>query len=420
MQSLIYILILIFSFSVIADDVSIYTSRLEAQRKRDEMILRERKQLRISTFIFELDEQGKKTLGLMLDRARHGVEVYLAVDGLLRGLPTEYAMMKALEESGIHIKIFNPMIRDVLSANDRNHMKSVITSEELLVGDRNITQDYYQRGVNHNYLGTEAAIRGKSVQKASEHFDSIFNSTDMQAPSGLVTRGAIDAAKKELEGYMTAAVEAASKLPPLSPKVSYPAESVRYVADPAGGLKMKKALGMHRDIFDLINRSKHTLEITNPFVLLTPELKKSLQDAIDRGVKITISSNAAHTTDSKLMGIAWEAKKDELLDMGIELHELKKGNFLHTKTMVRDGEEVFIGSYNKDPRAQNLNLENGVIIKDKKVAERISTHNRRINHTLMTKVTRTDTSKFTPAQKMGHCVKKSIRNLITDSLASFL
>ena len=41
---------------------------------------------------------------------------------------------------------------------------------------------------------------------------------------------------------------------------------------------------------------------------------------------------------------------------------------LHAKTMVIDGKAVYIGTFNLDPRSQNLNTEVGVIVRDEDLA----------------------------------------------------
>ena len=44
---------------------------------------------------------------------------------------------------------------------------------------------------------------------------------------------------------------------------------------------------------------------------------------------------------------------------------------LHAKTMVIDSKSVFIGTYNFDPRSQNLNTEIGVVIHDAGLAQSV-------------------------------------------------
>jgi len=45
---------------------------------------------------------------------------------------------------------------------------------------------------------------------------------------------------------------------------------------------------------------------------------------------------------------------------------------LHAKTVVVDGRAVFIGTYNLDPRSENLNTEVGVVIHDPVQAGRVA------------------------------------------------
>jgi putative cardiolipin synthase len=44
---------------------------------------------------------------------------------------------------------------------------------------------------------------------------------------------------------------------------------------------------------------------------------------------------------------------------------------IHAKTMVIDGELLFIGTFNLDPRSANLNTEVGVMIRNKKLASQV-------------------------------------------------
>ncbi len=44
---------------------------------------------------------------------------------------------------------------------------------------------------------------------------------------------------------------------------------------------------------------------------------------------------------------------------------------LHAKSMVVDGKLAFIGTYNLDPRSENLNTEVGVVIHDASVARKV-------------------------------------------------
>ena len=47
---------------------------------------------------------------------------------------------------------------------------------------------------------------------------------------------------------------------------------------------------------------------------------------------------------------------------------------LHAKTLVVDGNVAYIGTYNLDPRSENLNTEAGVVIEDASVAAEVARH----------------------------------------------
>lgn len=414
------LLTFLFIFSASADDVVLIVSREQSHLKRMELIRKETKELRLSTFIFELDDFGKETLGLLADAAMRGVKVKLNVDGYMPGLTKNYAVLKALEDVGVELKIYNPVYRNGVSFNYRNHMKSLIGSDSIILGDRNMEHSYFKRKGENTYIGVDALIQGDQVQEARRHFDSVFDSSQMKKHAGIyLSDEALVTAKRDLLEWRTAAVHSAGKKIPLN-ETKLKIENVKYVADSPGGLFSKNPIGVHRRVMDMINEAKTSLEFTNPYVLLTKETKGAIQNALDRGVKITINSNSSLSTDSHLMGMAWDIHKHELVNMGIEVNELRPGHFLHAKTIVRDGKEVFIGSFNLDPRSQNLNLENGFFAEDESLAKKVTAYNRRIRRLLMDKVEKEVPVKMSASARMSLCAKKGLRKFIVSAVRPML
>ena len=115
------------------------------------------------------------------------------------------------------------------------------------------------------------------------------------------------------------------------------------------------------------------------------------QELIDRGVKIRINTNSLPASDNLAATSGYSRQREGLLAMGVDIYEFKpypalakrimqrykrlKGKnpvfAIHAKTLVVDSEVVFIGTYNLDPRSQNLNTETGVYLYDKKLAEQV-------------------------------------------------
>lgn len=87
-----------------------------------------------------------------------------------------------------------------------------------------------------------------------------------------------------------------------------------------------------------------------------------------------------NTTDVLMVHAGYTKYRRELLEAGISLYELRlrgdmpseadlqilpfglSGASLHAKTFAVDGERVFIGSFNFDPRSAMLNCEMGFLI----------------------------------------------------------
>lgn len=393
------------------EEVALLISRNESHLTRSELIRRETKELRLNTFTFNVDGFGKETLGLLADAAERGVKVRLTIDGFEGTLPKNIAILRALEDSGVEVRLFNPIFRKMLSLNYRNHQKSLIGSNFMILGDRNMTGDYFQIRDSKNYIGMDVLVRGKEVTAAKNHYDDVFESNQMMKHAGIALKtGELEAAKKDLEQWRVEAKKIPSPVKALEIG-NVPAEgNLKYVADISGGKWSKKPFAVHYNIVEMINDAKKTLDLMNPYVLLTPETTKAMQDAIKRGVKVRVLSNSTATTDSHLMGMAWDFQRQKLVDLGIEVYELKPGNFLHAKTIVKDMEEVFVGSFNLDPRSQNLNLENGLFIKDKSIAKRIGEYNNRVRKRMMTKVVK----EAKPVKlTVGACAKRGLRKMVS-------
>ena len=112
------------------------------------------------------------------------------------------------------------------------------------------------------------------------------------------------------------------------------------------------------------------------------------KEATERGVKIKISTNSLASTDNLPAFSGYSAQVDRMIDVGIEIYEYRPDAkrrkdlvkqysqykdelpvfSLHAKTMVIDDSLVYIGTYNLDPRSENLNTEVGVIVNNHKLA----------------------------------------------------
>jgi putative cardiolipin synthase len=103
-------------------------------------------------------------------------------------------------------------------------------------------------------------------------------------------------------------------------------------------------------------------------------------------VRVRILTNSLASTDVPLVHAGYARYRPQMLACGIELHELRpgvasprtriglsSGASLHSKAVVVDGELVFIGSMNLDPRSRHLNSELALRIDSRTLGRQMTT-----------------------------------------------
>jgi phosphatidylserine/phosphatidylglycerophosphate/cardiolipin synthase-like enzyme len=152
------------------------------------------------------------------------------------------------------------------------------------------------------------------------------------------------------------------------------------------------ALARHPNIEIRIYNSKASVGVSLQTRLLnavTDLRGLNFQRARKRGVRVRINTNSLASTDNLPAFSGYRNQQKELLAIGIEIYEYKpnaaiqhepmhsliKANAqppitaLHAKTMVVDSRLAYIGTFNFDPRSENLNTEAGVIIHNEELAK---------------------------------------------------
>jgi len=140
---------------------------------------------------------------------------------------------------------------------------------------------------------------------------------------------------------------------------------------------------------ELIKSAKNNIVIQSPYLILSDEAWKLFEETLSRGVSIKINTNSLSSSDNLPAYSGYSSQVDELLEAGIEIYEYRHDAkrrqelvkrytqyknkalpifSLHAKTMVVDDNIVFVGTFNLDPRSENLNTEVGIIAKDPELA----------------------------------------------------
>jgi putative cardiolipin synthase len=271
------------------------------------------------------------------------------------------------------------------------HNKSLtVDGVATIVGGRNVADEYFQAGDQLGYVDLDVLAVGAVVRDVAHSFDE-FWSSGSSYPASLLIEPAQPADKARLASLG----ERARSAPETGPfaaalrdsqvvraiytgQLSFVWASVHLVVDdPAKGLgKAARGTELAQRLEERMqHRISKELLIVSPFFIPGDRGRDMLIDIAQRGVTIKVLTNGAESTDVDPACAAYRRYRADLLKAGVELFELKRtrvtgervesGNApasLHGKTLGIDHLQIFVGSFNFDPRSANLNTEMGLVI----------------------------------------------------------
>ena len=360
-------------------------------------------------YIWHDDTSGMLLFDALDRAAKRGVRVRLLLDD--NGVPGLDPFMAALNaQENFEIRLFNPStVRkpkmlgytfDFMRMNRRMHNKSLISDgAAAIIGGRNIGDEYFEIGEAF-YKDMDALAIGAIVPETAAIFDDYWNSASAFAlesvVSGMGDRAgfgarvaqvkASDDARAVLGGIENSAERYAQGAQALEwTKVAVVAD------DPVKGqgIARRDQLMISR-LSEILGTVQHRLDLVSAYFVPGPPGTEYFSALARDGKKVNILTNALNTTDVLMVHAGYTKYRRELLAAGVNLYELKlrggvtpeselqlkplglSGASLHAKTFAIDGERVFIGSFNFDPRSAMLNCEMGFLIDSPTMASRVS------------------------------------------------
>lgn len=379
----------------------------------------------VQYFIWSTDNIGILASEALLSAAERGVKVRVIVDDLLIDAPDESLIALALHPN-VQIKIYNPkhsvgvllfqrikhLFTNFRSVNQRMHDKTFIVDGKVAItGGRNMADEYFDYNHTYNFRDRDALVIGKVVKDMDLSFDRFweseltetveqrFKETDLLEKNS--KHETVKRIYKELHEYARspenfkpevrhAISHVSEKFPVLFKSITW--TDARFISDMPGKNAETRSLGggglSTGELAALFNQAKKTVVIQSPYLVLSQEAKELFLAARKRGVEIIISTNSLASTDNLQAFSGYRSQRDEIMDMGIEIYEyqpypiiqeelLERYPFIkdnrpifaiHAKTMIIDSKTVYIGTYNLDPRSQNLNTEVGIIATNENLA----------------------------------------------------
>ena len=378
---------MVFCFSTSwADGLALIKNPKEALELRLALIAGESKEIKLSSFIFKNDEVGKLVLEELILAAERGVVVKLLIDGhgSKEVLSKKHAfLLKKLSDLGGGIKVFHPtgignVMMNPLHLPRRLHDKILVGSSEMIIGDRNQAVEYFglSSSEEKNMVSTEVFVGDDlTVKKSKKYFDYVWQSNHVEEAAlpfspkeGPPSMGRKDIDRSDQLALLN------SKRQDLKPG------EVRFVHDRLDKFLLGKDSKMGADknnfseMIRLINKANHTVEIVNSYVILEPSVKNALENAAQRGVDVEILTNSTRTSDVPLIAKAFSTQVGSLRRAGIRVMEFSGNDSLHSKVIVVDSKEAYVGSFNLDPRSARLNTETGIVFTSDKVVFDLQVH----------------------------------------------
>lgn len=352
-------------------------------------------------FLMKPDHAGHVFAAKLIEAADRGVRVRLLLDDVFTTV--EDVDLAVLDDhQNIEVRIFNPIARKGIFifnylghfslANRRMHNKAfVIDNQVAVVGGRNIAEEYYQLDTTGEFLDFDMLTVGPVVSEVSNEFDTYWNHNLAVPMEALYTDNnpeKINEARTTLLQDMqdagdTIYAEAINTLlmqqlneQTLSP---YIAEARLLTDDPQ---KLLEDVSPEYQV--VVNELRNVfLEAEDEIVIFTPYFipgkrgVEFLEQLRAKGLRIVVITNGLATNNHTPVHSSYATYRKDLLRAGVELWEARAdaAKFtneagetqleqltLHTKGILIDRKQVFVGSLNLDPRSIDINTEMGLLI----------------------------------------------------------
>jgi len=396
-----------------------------ALNARLELARRAERSLDIQYYHIENDETGRFLLRTVRDAAMRGVRVRVLLDDLYTA--GEDTLLLALAATpNLELRLFNPFParRSSLAGRfaaslfhfnrlqRRMHNKLFIADGAMAVaGGRNIGNRYFIQTAGENFLDLDTFVAGALVARLGVLFDQYWNSAYVVPIERVATSELPAHAQQRLFDEMTGPAMTPAPRPPApndllgyAPIVedldkgrlgliwtlaeAYADSPERVVGKTAsyGGVPLRDVDSVRYNVIEQMRRSRQDVTITSPYLIPGREGLDVIREARQRGVSISLVTNSLAATDEPLVHTGYRRYRADMLRLGVDLYELSSertrrsvrlGIFgsavgrLHAKSAVFDGQTLFVGSMNFDPRSDKHNTEIGLFIRSAEMCRQV-------------------------------------------------
>ena len=410
--------------------VHVLDTGAEALLARAWLVEQAQRSIDVQYFIWSTDNIGILAAEALLRAADRGVRVRVIVDDLMIDAPDK-SLLALARHPNIDIRIYNPktsvgaplhtrllnVASDFRGVNQRMHDKTLVVDGKLAItGGRNMAAEYFDFNHEYNFRDRDALLLGAAVKSMQTHFEtfwasdlsvaveSLYDGLGLMQKNVRVDDAAITQVYRELHAYArapenfapevrAAIADTPSSFERLARQMRW--TEVAFVGDRPGKNENRALLGGGGQtsiaLARLIESAQQRVVIQSPYLVASDEAIELLRRVRARNVAVRINTNSLASTDNLPAFSGYRNQRGRLLGMGLQIYEYRPAPLvqrqlmqrltaapvagpvfaLHAKTLVIDGKTVYIGTFNFDPRSENLNTEVGVIIHDEALARAV-------------------------------------------------
>ena len=305
-----------------------------------------KKYIHVEYYIIRNDELGNELLDILTEKVKEGVEVKLLTDffGVLTGPKKSINKFKA---AGGEFASFHNVLWLLFSPkkNNRNHRKiAVIDGVIGYCGGFNVGDEYLGKGPMGFWRDTAVRMSGGAVLPTQLRFQMDWE---------YATKEPLCDASNYEKYYCN---------------TDYPTTGDARVMMVSGGPDCCDFNPVRMQYLTMINKAKKSIYIHSPYFIPDESVMDALSMAVGRGVdvRVIIPDKPDH------MFVFWNNMRSAYFVMGngVKVYNYNRG-FVHSKTVVVDGEYCSVGSANMDDRSLVLNFETNAFIISKEIGEQM-------------------------------------------------
>ncbi|MDP2978934.1 MAG: phospholipase D family protein [Thiobacillus sp.] len=403
----------------------------EALRARAWLADHARHSVEVQYFIWSSDNIGILATEALLRAAERDVKVRVIVDDLLIDAPDK-SLLALDKHPNVEIRIYNPkhrvgtpfykralnVVTDFRGVNQRMHDKTFIVDGRVAItGGRNMADEYFDYDRDYTFRDRDALVVGEAAKAMRANFEA-FWSSKLAVPvesrfDGLgLTKKNVKVGDAEVQQVYRELHAYARKPENFAPEVRAAIDAtpaaferlaremawgrVEFIHDTPGKNGRRWSLGgggkSTAALAQLVADARESIVIQSPYLVMSDNAKALFKAAVERGVRVSILTNSLASTDNLQAFSGYRKQRKSLLKMGLDIREYKPDPAnrallmsrvnppavppvfaLHAKSMVVDGQIAYIGTFNFDPRSENLNTEVGVIVHHAGLAQQLQT-----------------------------------------------